>query len=132
MRKQKIVSIVLGIFVVASAAALAVYAKPKPKLNSMRPRSIDASPKVEITATTSTPATYTLMQVAAHKDASSCWTTINGAVYDVTPWISAHPGGASAILSLCGTDGSVAFNEQHGGKSRPANELAAYKIGALK
>jgi cytochrome b involved in lipid metabolism len=88
-------------------------------------------------ATTATPATqtatatYTLAQVAMHNKASSCWTAINGSVYDVTTWINQHPGGPGPILSLCGTDGSAAFNGQHGGQARPAAELATFKIGTL-
>lgn len=74
---------------------------------------------------------YTLAQVATHNSAQSCWTAINGGVYDVTAWVSQHPGGAQAILSLCGTDGSSAFNGQHGGERRPAQELAGFKIGTL-
>jgi cytochrome b involved in lipid metabolism len=75
--------------------------------------------------------TYTMAQVKAHASASSCWTAINGSVYDVTGWIAQHPGGEAAILSLCGIDGSAAFDGQHGGQSRPASELAGFKIGLL-
>jgi cytochrome b involved in lipid metabolism len=75
--------------------------------------------------------TYTMAQVAAHNTASSCYTAINGSVYNVTAWIKQHPGGAQAIVSLCGTDGTAAFSGQHGGASRPASELAAFKIGVL-
>ena len=75
---------------------------------------------------------YTLAQVAAHNNKSNCWTTINGGVYNVTSWIGEHPGGAQAIISLCGIDGSDAYNGQHGGERRPANELASFKIGILK
>ena len=86
------------------------------------------------TTTTTTGAvsgTYTMANVAKHNSASSCWTTINGGVYDVTAWINQHPGGRQAILSLCGTDGSAAFNDQHGGQRRPESELASFKIGTL-
>lgn len=83
------------------------------------------------TTTTPKPSGYTMAQVAAHNTASSCWTAINGSVYNVTSWISQHPGGQQAIISLCGTDGSAAFNGQHGGQRRPASELASFKIGAL-
>jgi cytochrome b involved in lipid metabolism len=83
------------------------------------------------TPPTQAPGTYTLAQIATHNSVSSCWTTINGGVYDVTKWINQHPGGSDAILSLCGTDGSSAFNDQHGGQRRPANELASFKIGTL-
>lgn len=77
------------------------------------------------------PGTYTLAQVTVHNSASSCYTAINGSVYDVTSWINQHPGGPEAILSLCGKDGSAAFNNQHGGQARPADELATFKIGTL-
>lgn len=75
---------------------------------------------------------YTMAQVAAANSASKCWSVVNGEVYDLTSWIKMHPGGAGAILSLCGIDGTQAYNAMHGGKSRPANELSSLKIGILK
>ena len=91
------------------------------------------STTVTTTTTTTPPAAsgYTMADVAKHATRSSCWTAVNGNVYDVTAWISQHPGGANAILSMCGKDGSAAFNDQHGGQRRPASELASFKIGAL-
>ncbi len=74
---------------------------------------------------------YTMAQVKAHASASSCWSAVGGSVYDLSAWIKRHPGGSQAILSLCGIDGTAAFNAQHGGQSRPASELAAFKIGTL-
>ena len=83
------------------------------------------------TTTGSTEKSYSIAEVRAHNNQSSCWTAINGSVYDVTAWISQHPGGSQAILSLCGIDGSAAFNGQHGGQARPESELATFKIGAF-
>jgi cytochrome b involved in lipid metabolism len=80
---------------------------------------------------TATAGTYTMAQVQAHNSASSCYTTINGSVYDLTQWISQHPGGSRAILSLCGIDGTQKFENQHGGQARPEQELASLKIGTL-
>ncbi len=74
---------------------------------------------------------FTLAEVATHNGASSCWSAINGKVYDLTSWINQHPGGPSHILNICGTDGSAAFNAQHGGQSRPASELVNFYIGTL-
>ena len=82
--------------------------------------------------TTDNATMFTLADVSAHKDKTSCWTAINGSVYDLTSWIAQHPGGEQMILGLCGTDGSAAFNTQHGGQAQPATELAHFKIGALK
>ena len=87
--------------------------------------------KKKITTTVKISSGYTMTQVAQHAGASSCWTVINGNVYDVTQWIDQHPGGRDTILSLCGADGSAAFNGQHGGQARPANELKNFLLGAL-
>ncbi|MGC9602749.1 MAG: cytochrome b5-like heme/steroid binding domain-containing protein [Minisyncoccia bacterium] len=84
------------------------------------------------TSSSSTPATsFTLAEIAAHNNASSCWSAINGKVYDLTSWINQHPGGPGHILSICGIDGSAAFNAQHSGQARPASELANFYIGTL-
>jgi hypothetical protein len=74
---------------------------------------------------------YTMAQVKANNTAKSCWTAIDGFVYDLTKWISAHPGGSGAILFLCGTDGSNAYKAQHEQQARPAVRLDSYKLGPL-
>ncbi|MEK7098457.1 MAG: cytochrome b5-like heme/steroid binding domain-containing protein [Patescibacteria group bacterium] len=74
---------------------------------------------------------YTLADISGHKDRSSCWSTINGGVYDLTSWIPKHPGGEQAILQLCGTDGSAKFNRQHGGAALQAQVLTGFKVGTL-
>jgi len=81
--------------------------------------------------TPSTAASFTMQQVAAHNSAASCYSAISGSVYDLTPFIGRHPGGAAAIKSLCGVDGTAAFTGQHGGQGRPVSELASLKIGVL-
>lgn len=74
---------------------------------------------------------YTMAQVAAANSAAKCWTAIRGDVYDLTSWVDQHPGGGDKILSICGTDGTAAFEGQHGGQRRPERELAGFKIGTL-
>lgn len=81
--------------------------------------------------TTPSAQTYTSAQVATHNSASSCWTIIRGGVYDLTVWIGQHPGGERAILGLCGTDGTAAFDRQHGGSGRPEDTLTSFKIGVV-
>lgn len=75
---------------------------------------------------------YTMAQVAKHAGASSCWTAIGTSVYDLTSWVNAHPGGQQPILGLCGTDGTAAFTQQHGGQGKPEKELASFRIGPLR
>lgn len=69
--------------------------------------------------------------IASHNTRASCWSSINGSVYDLTSWIPKHPGGEQAILGLCGTDGSAKFNRKHGGDASKEKILFGFKIGAL-
>jgi len=75
--------------------------------------------------------TFTLAEVAANASVTSCYSVVNGSVYNLTSWISKHPGGERAIKSICGTDGSDGFNGKHGGNLQPESTLATFKIGIL-
>jgi cytochrome b involved in lipid metabolism len=77
------------------------------------------------------PVVYTMERVRANNSADYCFTVISGKVYDLTKWIKSHPGGSGAILSLCGTDGTAAFNSQHRGEGTPTARLAGYLLGPL-
>ena len=74
---------------------------------------------------------YTMAKVKTHASAASCWSVINGNVYDLTAWINQHPGGSSAILSLCGTDGTSGFTGMHQGQRKPESRLSGYLLGPL-
>jgi hypothetical protein len=74
---------------------------------------------------------YTMDQVRANNSNSSCWSVIDGNVYDLTRWINSHPGGASSIRSLCGLDGTASFKGQHSNQSSPAQRLNSYLLGPL-
>lgn len=88
--------------------------------------------KPNATAASGRSAGYTLVEVGSHNTSSSCWVAIGGKVYDLTTWISRHPGGPEVIRGLCGTDASSAFANQHGGERDPARELATFAIGPLR
>ena len=90
------------------------------------------TPTPVVSATpTPTIAGYTIEQVKANNSAQKCWSAINGQVYDLTTWISSHPGGAGAITSMCGIDGTTAYINQHKGQTQPASRLAGYLLGPL-
>lgn len=81
--------------------------------------------------------TYTLDQIAQHKDSESCWTAIEGKVYDLTPFVKSgfHPG-KDAILKGCGIDSTELFNTRPMGTGTPHSErarelLPQYLIGEL-
>ncbi len=101
------------------------------------------APKQTATATQAAPtpvpepaktqeALYTMAKVKQNDSAASCWSAINGNVYNLTQWIKSHPGGASAITGLCGTDGTASFNARHRGQASPTSTLAGYLLGPLE
>jgi cytochrome b involved in lipid metabolism len=70
-------------------------------------------------------------QVKSNNTSAKCWSVIDGIVYDLTRWINSHPGGAGAIRSLCGVDGTQEFNRQHSGQREPVQRLSSYRLGPL-
>lgn len=93
--------------------------------------SATTSPAATPAPTVSKAPALTMKDVAANNTAKSCWSAIDGNVYDLTRWINSHPGGASAITFLCGTDGSKAFAAQHAGEGKPTSRLAGFLLGPL-
>ena len=78
--------------------------------------------------------TLNLKEIAKHSSASDCWMIISGKVYNLTSFISVHPGGAGTILEYCGKDGTIGFqtkdsNTPHSQTAQ--NLLANYFIGNL-
>ncbi len=78
------------------------------------------------------PGTYTLAEVETHNTPSNCWAAISGDVYDLTSWVSRHPGGENPIKNLCGTDGTARFERKHGGSNAAKMSLGLLKIGTLR
>jgi cytochrome b involved in lipid metabolism len=74
---------------------------------------------------------FTMDEISKHNSRASCYTVVRGNVYDLTNFKDSHPGGEKAILSICGKDGSSAFEDQHGGQNKPENQLVKLKIGVL-
>ncbi len=89
-----------------------------------------AAPSLITTAEASSN-TYTMADVAAHAVDADCWSAVNGSVYDLTSWVSRHPGGANAIKAMCGSDASGSFNAQHSSFPAAQNALILLKIGTL-
>jgi hypothetical protein len=85
------------------------------------------TPTVEVT----TQAGYTMAKVKENNSSASCWSVINGNVYNLTQWINSHPGGPSVIRGLCGVDGTSSFNGKHRGDGGPASILTGYLLGPL-
>jgi len=72
---------------------------------------------------------YTVEEVSKNNTKERCWVVANNNVYDVTKFISSHPGGEFVILSKAGVDVTKIFKWH----SNHAKELwKPYKIGKLK
>jgi hypothetical protein len=89
------------------------------------------TPSPAPTAEVTTQAGYTMAKVKENNSAASCWSVINGNVYNLTQWINSHPGGPSVIRGLCGVDGTSSFNGKHRGQGNPTSTLASYLLGPL-
>lgn len=134
------IGVVIGIVLVIGGVFLLSKSPTAPVLESAP---ADANAPIATSTTSTAPSStptpvpaqkageYTLVDVSKHGNSSSCWSVVNGGVYDLTSWIGKHPGGDEAILKICGKDGSAAFNDQHGGMQKQANLLATFKIGVL-
>lgn len=73
---------------------------------------------------------FTREEVAKHTDSKDVWLIIHNNVYDVTAFISQHPGGEEVILEQGGRDGTEPF-EDIGHSTDARQMMEAYKIGEL-
>lgn len=73
--------------------------------------------------------TFTMAQVEAHASETDCWIVVHNLVYDCTPFLKDHPGGASSILITGGTDTTEEFDAIHSMKAQEM--LKDYLIGQL-
>ncbi len=77
---------------------------------------------------------YTLSQVAEHATPANCWMVIEGNVYDLTSYLSAHDDKLD-IRSWCGQDATADYNTKAGKNkdhsSKADDLLKNYIIGTL-
>ncbi len=85
-------------------------------------------------ATSTIALTLDMTEIAKHNKSSDCWLLINSKVYNVSSYISAHPGGAGTIISSCGKESTQLYNTKGGNNPHSSNAnsmLAAYYVGNL-
>ncbi|KAI9496939.1 hypothetical protein BDB00DRAFT_757493 [Zychaea mexicana] len=95
--------------------------------------------KQEVAATTTTSTapppdksslqTFTMAEVEPHDSETDCWIVVHDLVYDCTPFLKDHPGGASSILITGGTDCTEEFDAIHSSKAH--DMLRDYLVGQL-
>lgn len=60
-----------------------------------------------------------------------CWVACGDGAYDVTRWVSEHPGGATVLEQYAGRDMTDAFAAYHGGQPRAEAMLKSMRVGAV-
>jgi cytochrome b involved in lipid metabolism len=128
MMQSKLISVIIGVVLVLGVGTLVYFNKESKYVPASDTSKIS---EVESTVTTTPQAGIPLAEVATHNSRTSCWSAVNGSVYDLTSWIPNHPGGEQAILWMCGKDGSSGYNKQHGDSAKPARMLGGFKLGTL-
>ncbi len=79
---------------------------------------------------------FSLAEISKHNQADDCYLAIRGKVYDVTDFVSFHPGGP-AIIEGCGKDATTLFETRPMGSGTPHSPkaettLGQYEIGVLE
>lgn len=55
-------------------------------------------------------------ELAEHTADNDLWIALHGLVYNVTNWMTGHPGGKTVLKSVAGKDGTMLFSTTHGGR----------------
>jgi len=71
-------------------------------------------------------------EVSQNNTSASCWTIVEGNVYDITGYIPQHPGGVSAISTVCGEDGTSQFQAQPSHTRSAEQQLEQFLLGPLQ
>lgn len=74
---------------------------------------------------------YTRCQVRRHNHESSCWLVAGDAIYDATPILETHPGGAKSLLRKAGGIEDCTIDLQFHSRSG-RDKWKRYQIGTLK
>lgn len=69
-------------------------------------------------------------ELGKHSTAGDCWVAVSGKVYDVTNWLSRHPGGQLPVINIAGQDATDVFIAFHPAKAHQM--LQKFYIGELE
>ncbi|KAI3704829.1 hypothetical protein L1987_75058 [Smallanthus sonchifolius] len=74
---------------------------------------------------------FAFNEVSKHNTTKDCWLIIEGKVYDVTPFMEDHPGGAEVLLAATGKDTTTDF-EDIGHSDDAKGMMNTYYIGEVE
>ncbi|RDA91122.1 hypothetical protein CP533_0444 [Ophiocordyceps camponoti-saundersi (nom. inval.)] len=91
---------------------------------------LEREPEEEILMTNSqNDRIITAKELMNHKDETNPWFVVNGHVYDGTPFLNDHPGGATSITGVAAQDASEEFMAIHSENAKKM--MVDYHIGKL-
>lgn len=139
--KQTVIALLVVAGLVGVGVLAFVVSSPAEQTTTTSSNQDDQNPSQSSSAPEiDTETEFSASEVAEHDTSKDCWTIIEGNVYDVTSFISEHPGGEN-ILSACGVDASSYFRGEqpgagggtndHTGDSEALRQLSSLQIGVL-
>lgn len=73
--------------------------------------SISSARSIPQAASTADDKIISMEELALHTKKHDCWMLIDGVVYDISKFLSAHPGGAEPLENNAGHDATQAFKD---------------------
>ncbi len=101
--------------------------KKTPVVNTVK--NINNTASNNTNTSVSNTSTYSIVEVSAHNNETSCWTVIDGKIYDITSYLFSHPAGLSKILQGCGVDATRMYGRVG---AHDVSKLANTFVGNLK
>lgn len=135
MKNLTLSAIIIFLFIISAIFAANLITKPTINISTNSAITNNNQPSANqiqnpsTTTTTPNPNTFTLDQVRMHSTKNDCYLVVKNNVYDVSSYISSHPGGKQNITTRCGTEVTGIFAQIHSNKAWDL--LAKYKIGTL-
>lgn len=74
---------------------------------------------------------YTKEEVLVHNNENDCWIIINNKVYNITNYLTIHPGGKKILLQCAGKDATEYFKDIRHSK-KAYKKLENYYIGNIR
>jgi len=134
-------SVFIVLFICGLIAAILFVGAVVQKLGTNETTS-SSSPSATTSGTTNSTAStpkssttaYTVDQISKHNNKNDCWLIIDGNVYDISGYLTQHPGGVAQVTPYCGKDASQAYATMNGrgAHSSTADEIRQnYQVGTV-